>query len=338
MEANLELAGRRAWRRRTLIVAPILAAGGTRHAAANAWPTRPIRLVIPFPPGNTADIIARIMSEPLAAALQQPVVIDNRPGAGGALAAENVARATDGHSFFLTTASPVVILPAFVSGLRYDPMRDFAPIALLGSGAVMLVANRDVPATTLPELVAWLRSRPGAVNFASTGRGTLGHLTMERFMRATGTQMVHVAYRGSTAAAADLISGQVSLLWDTLASTNALAREGRVRALAVSSRARSAFAPDVPSLAESGVPELFDHDVVGWIGLFGPAATPQPVVQRLASLAGDVVAMREYAARLAAASLTAPPPTPTESFARTVRDDFAAWSDLARATGMTLDG
>ncbi|NKC33888.1 Bug family tripartite tricarboxylate transporter substrate binding protein [Falsiroseomonas selenitidurans] len=309
-----------------LLAAPALLG---RASAQAGWPDRPVKLVIPFPPGNTADIVARLLTEGLAARLGHPIVVENRVGAAGTLGVEAVARARDGHSFLLTTASPLVISPA-VQRVSYDPVHDFVPVSRLGSIAVMLVGRNDLPAATLMELVALLRANPGRFEYASVGPGTFTHLTMELFRTAIGAEVTHVPYRGAGAAHADLIGGRVALMFDSIASANAQVAAGRLRGFAVSTPERSPFAPAVPTVRESGIATLQGFDVAVWAGLLAPAGTPPAVVAHLGQAVSAELARPEFQERLRMQSIAPQAPEAPEAFARILRREVAQWTRLAR--------
>lgn len=315
--------------RRVLLGASVGLLTLTTARAQRGWPERPVRLVVAFPAGNTADIVARILADGLSSRLGQPVVVENRAGAAGTLATEAVARATDGHTFLLTTASPLVISPA-VQRVAYDPLRDFRPIARLGSIAVMLIARRELEVENVSDLVALLRRTRGGLDYASVGPGTFSHLSAELFRTALGVEMNHVPYRGAGAAHADLLGGRIALMFDSIASANAQVAAGRLRGLAVTTAERSPFAPDIPTLRESGLPELAAIDVGVWCGLLGPASTPDAVAARLVGAAQAELTRPEVRGRLEAQSITPGVPEQPEVFARALADEVALWARVAR--------
>lgn len=319
--------------RKRHLIATLAAAAATRALPAGAqtarWPERPLRLLVPFPPGNTADVVARLIADGLATRLGQPVVIENRVGAAGTLACEAIARARDGHAFLLTTASPLVISPA-IQRVAYDPLRDFRPIARLGTVAVMLVGRPDLPAADLPSLLALLRRTTGGLDYASVGPGTFTHLTMELLRDALGVEMAHIPYRGAGAAHADLIGGRVALMFDSIASANTQVQAGRLRAYAVSTAARSPFAPDVPTLRESGIPTLAGFDVSVWVGLLGPAGTPDDVAAHLGAAIAGELARPGIQARLEAQSIAPILGDTPSAFSEAMHAEVALFTRLAR--------
>lgn len=301
-------------------------------ALAQSWPTRPVRIVIPFPPGNAADITARTMSERLGQRLGQSVLVDNRPGATGIVGMEVVMKsAPDGYTLLVTSLSPFVINPIVFRKLPYDPVKDYQPISLIGWTGMMLVATPAFPANTVGELVALVKANPGKVNYAHIGAGTLSQLTMEAFREAAGLDMVGVPYKGSVQAQTDMLGGQVPLMFDGMTSANVQVKAGKLKALAVSSPRRSLFAPTVPTLSESGLPSLKEMDVVGWTGLFAPAGTPRAIVDRLHADTMAVVQTQDIKDRYAAQNLEVFPPRSPDEFVAYIRQDLAKWQRVAKA-------
>ena len=248
-------------------------------ASAQAWPTKPIRLMVPFPPGGSTDIIARIVAQKLGAQLGQSVVIENRGGAGGTLGTAVVAKAAnDGYTLVVGTTSTHVVAPSVYQKMEYDPVRDFAPISLIGTTPYLLVVNPQVAANTLKELVALMKAQPGKLNYASAGVGSTTHLAMEMLKGASGTYALHIPYNGNGPAGSAVIAGQVEILFGSLPAVLPHARSSRVRALAVGTPKRSPSLPDVPTVAESGYPG-FDASL--WLAIMAPAGTPAAVIERL---------------------------------------------------------
>jgi tripartite-type tricarboxylate transporter receptor subunit TctC len=305
-------------------------ASASRARAQTGWPRQPIKLIVPFPAGNTADIVARILQPGLARRLGQPIVVDNRAGAGGSLGVSAVAKADDGHSFLLTTASPLVINPAVYRTLPYNVDTDVVPIAKVGSISVMLIGRKDLPASTVPELIAHAKSNAGKLDYASVGAGTFTHLTMELFRQKAGLDIQHVPFRGASAAHTELISGRVSIMFDSIASANAQVRGGLVKAFAVTSAARSPFAPDVPTIAELGLPGLDDFDVGVWIGAFAPPSTPPEIVSRLEAAIRAEMAEPDVVARLNQQSIGVELSDNPSAFMALVLKEKAQWTRVAR--------
>ena len=311
-------------------LAALLAAG----SAFAQWPTKPVRLIVPYPPGGSADILARAIGQKLGDGLGQQVIVDNRPGAGTAIGAEATAKAApDGYTILLGTVSSHAINPALNPGLKFDPIKDFAPISLVASIPFALVVHPSLPAKSVKELVALARARPGSLNYSSAGNGTSNHLAGELFKSMTGTFMVHIPYKGSAPALNDLIAGQVQLMFDLVLTTAPHAKSGAVRAIAVTGRERSAALPGVPTVAESGVP---GYEVTAWFGFFAPAGTPVAVVNALN--AETVRAMKLTDLRERLGSQGAEPVTSSpEQFAGYVKEELAKWTRVVKASGMKAD-
>lgn len=319
--------------RRTLI----RAAGASLVAApalafAQAWPSKPIRLVIPFPAGGATDIVGRLLAGKLGPALGQQVVVDNKPGAGGTLGADIVAKAApDGHTILLATSSTHSIGPALNPKLPYDAFRDFTPVAHVASAPSVLVVGRDFPAQTTQELVALIKKNPGKYNFGSSGIGTYPHLAAEMFKwRAGGLFVVHIPYRGTGLVITDLVAGQIAFLMDSIVSAQPHIRDGKVRPLAVSGAQRSPSLPNVPTFAEAGVPNM---ELANWFGFFAPPGTPADIVQRLNRELNGVVRSAEIVERLGNVGAVAASGTP-EQFGKLVRDEHEAWKALIARAGI----
>jgi tripartite-type tricarboxylate transporter receptor subunit TctC len=248
---------------------------------AQSWPAKPVRIVVPYPPGGPVDISARLLAPKLQEALGQPFLVENKPGAGGNIGADFVAKsAPDGYTIGMGAIATHAINPALMANVPYDPVRDFRHLALVVQVPNVLVVNNDLPARNVAELIALARSQPGKLDFASGSTGSTGHLAGELFKQMTGTYMVHIPYKGAPAAVADLLAGRVHLMFDNLASALPNVKAGKVRALAVTTRKRSSALPDLPTLDESG---LKGFDMTTWWGLMGPAQMPADVAQRLAA-------------------------------------------------------
>ena len=300
-------------------------------AHAQTWPARPIRIVVPFPPGNASDLASRTIAEPLAKRLGQPVVVDNRPGAAGTIGADAVAKAPPDGYTLLGTSSAFSVTPAVMKKLPYEAEKDLLPLAPIGWTVMMMVVANDFPAKNVPELVALLKASPGKYSYAHLGSGALSHMVMELFKQKTGVDVVGVPYKGSGQALGDLMGGQLPIMFDGLTSANPLARAGRLRALGVSSAQRVRLAPEVPALAESGVESLKDYDVRAWTGLFAPAGTPRPIVERLHAELAQITQTRETAERLLGQNLEAFAPMTQPEWAAYMAAEFAKWREVARA-------
>jgi tripartite-type tricarboxylate transporter receptor subunit TctC len=306
-------------------------------ARAQAWPSRAIRLVVPFPAGNAGDITARVIGEEISKRLGQPVVVDNRAGASGALGIQAVLQApADGHTLLVTSLSPLSIVPALTRNLPYDGERDLMPVALIGWTGMLFVAAPDFPANDVAGVIRELQANPGKYSFANIGTGTLSHLTQEQFRVAVGAQFEAVPYRGSGQALLDVSTGRVALMFDGMTSSLSQVQAGRVKAIAVSSRRRSVFAPDVPTLAESGDPRLGNFEAVGWTGLLAPRGTPPAVVERLNAVVNEALRDPALVQRFAAQALdTFPPGSPAE-FGAYIRADLARWRKVVEEAGIPI--
>lgn len=314
----------------TAAVAPI-ATASVAPAAAQDWPRKRVTLVIPFPPGNTADLVARVMQPSLSQALGVPVIVDNKPGAGGNLAAQVVARAEkDGHTLLLTSLSPLVINPAVFRNPGFDAERDFAAVAGIGTIPMVLITRKDFPASDLADFAGYIKANASQVTYASVGNGTFTHLGMELFTRGLGVKLTHVPYRGAGAAHQDLQGGRVDFMFDSLASSNAQIKGNRVTALATTGPGRSPFLMSVPTVSESAGVPLKDFQVTVYTGLFAPAGTPEAVVRRLNGEVGKLLRSTDFRAQLAGQFIRAMDPAPPASFAAIVSAERKRWSTLAR--------
>ncbi|MBS0222068.1 MAG: tripartite tricarboxylate transporter substrate binding protein [Proteobacteria bacterium] len=313
-----------------LFAALLLAAPAS---AQPTYPSKPITLVAAFAPGGATDISARIIAKELSAELGQPVVVDNRAGAGGAIGALSVARATpDGYTLLLGTGSELVVLPAVKSKPPYDSSKEFEPIAEIGTVSFVLVAHPSVQANNVQELVALARANPGKLSYASFGMGSTNHLLGEFFMSKSGTDLLHVPYKGSAAAATDLVAGEVKLAFDTTTVVMPLVRSGKLKALAILSPSRSNAAPGVPTLTESGIA----LSAVGWVGVVGPRGMPPAIVSRLNKSINkvlDMPAIREAFAERGVAVVT----TTSQQFGDFIKAEVVRWTDVVKASGVQVE-
>jgi tripartite-type tricarboxylate transporter receptor subunit TctC len=310
-----------------------LAAGLIMAAAAYAqtdYPNRPVRLVVPFAPGGTNDVLGRILAAKLTDRLGQQVVVDNRPGAGATIGSAIVARAApDGHTLLITGAGHA-INPSIYRTLPYDTQRDFAPIGLAGGGAYVMVVHPSVPAKTAKEFAAWVKSKPGQVSYASAGVGNPTHLAAELLNIAAGIDMQHVPYKGGGAVLPDLIAGRVSLFFASISTAIAHVQAGRLRAIAVTTAKRDTTLPEVPTFMESGFP---DYEVNAWYGLFAPGKTPRTIVNRLNAELRQVLADTEVRQQLQGRGIVPEAGMPGE-FAALIRKDIAKWANVVRTAGI----
>jgi tripartite-type tricarboxylate transporter receptor subunit TctC len=303
-------------------------------AAGVQYPTKPVRFVITFPAGGPTDVVVRLVGQRLTEEWGQPMIIDNRGGAGGIVGTEIVAKAApDGYSFLVGTAGGMTINPALQSKLVYDPFRDFTPVGMLVMNPQILVAHPSVAAKNVKELVALAKSKPGQLNFASAGTGTATHLGLELLKLTTGLDAVHVPYKGGAPATTDLIAGQVQLLWVSIPSVLPHVKGGRLRALAVSTAKRSASAPDVPTVAESGYPG-FEYS--NWNALFAPAKTPAAIVRQVNASVVKALSEPDVAQKLSSQGADPAPGTP-EELARYMRNDHERWKKVIKSAGIKPD-
>jgi tripartite-type tricarboxylate transporter receptor subunit TctC len=302
-------------------------------AQAQNYPTRPIHLIVPFPPGGVADIIARPIAERLSTSLGEPVVVENRGGATGTLGASFVAHADpDGYTLLLGTTNEIAMSPSLYPELPYDPTTAFSPITSVAVFPNVLVVGQNVPVKTLADLVAMAREKPGALTFASSGIGSTNHLTAELFQREANVTILHVPYKGGGPALADVYAGQVTAMFATLPSAIGLIKAGKLRALAVTGANRSAALPDVPTGKESGMPGLV---VTTWNGVLAPAGTPPEIVARLHAALADAVADPALKQAFAALGADTELITPQE-FALRIRTDFNHWSGVIKQAGISV--
>ena len=315
---------------RLCLLSGLLMACSATASAADAYPARPIRFVVPFAPSGSSDTITRLIAPRLAEQLGQQVVLDNRSGGNGAIGTQIVAQALpDGHTIGLCYIATLATNPAISGDVGYDPIKDFAPITQLTSSANVLAVHPSVGTTTIKEFIALAKARPGQINYSSGGVGTIGHLSAELLQHAAGIKLNHIVYKGSGQAVIDLLGGHVGTMFSGMAAVQGHARAGKVRLLAVTGKARMAVAPDVPTLAESGYPKF---DAVGWFGVIAPARVPKPIVTRLNSEIIRAAQTREVKERLMAIGFDVVTTSP-EDFARYIQGEFVLWRDLAKQMG-----
>ncbi|ARP96108.1 hypothetical protein CAL15_18040 [Bordetella genomosp. 13] len=313
-------------RRRALLA--LTCAALALPAAAWAWPERPVRIIVPYPPGGITDIVGRSIAERLAETLQQPVVVDNRAGAGGTIGAVLASQSpADGYTLFIGTSATNGTNPVTFKDLRYQPERDFAPVALLATAPLMISVHPSVPAKTLPEFITYLKANPGKVNYASTGKGGSVHLTTELFAMQTKTSMEHIVYKGSAPALSDLVGGHVQVMFDNVPSAAPLAATGKVRALAVTGAKRAASAPDVPTVAEAAVPGF---ESLSWIALYAPAGTPAAILSELNEAVANAMRHPRLVATFEKAGLEPVGGTP-EALAQYQATEIKKWGTVVEA-------
>lgn len=311
-----------------LIAVAVLYAGSSH---AQAYPAKPVRVMVPFPPGGSTDIVARIVAQKLSTQLGQPLVIENRGGAGGTLGTAVVAKApADGYTLVIGTTSTHVVAPSVYTRLEYDPVKDFAPVSLIAVTPYLLVVNPALPAKSLGELVQLMRSQPGKLNYASAGVGSTTHLAMEMLKAASDTYVLHIPYNGNGPAGTAVIGGQVEILFGSMPAVLPHARSGRVRPLAVGTPRRSPALPEVPTVAESGYPG-FDASL--WLAIMAPAGTPAAVIERLHKETIAAVGSAETKDALDTAGAEAITSSPAE-LAAMIRDGVAKYAKLVKAAGV----
>jgi tripartite-type tricarboxylate transporter receptor subunit TctC len=320
-------------RRITLIGLAALALPGA-PALAQDFPARPIRIMVPWAPGGNVDITARTIAPALSEILGQQVVIENRPGAGGMIGSASVAKgAADGYTLLLGSSGTITVAPALARNPSYDPIKDFALVGPIHSVPIVLTASAKVPIRTYREFLAQAQTRPGQVSVASAGTGSSNHLAIELLGRQAGVKLNHIPYKGSGPALTDLVGGQVDAMMDQLTASLPHIKEGRIRALAVTSRQRSAQQPDVPTLIELGLP---DYEVITFTGLFAPAGTPRPILDKLQAALRQALARPAVRERFAGLGVDLIEPD-YRAFEAYVQRDFANWRAVAREAGITMD-
>src|SRR6267378_2427302 len=316
---------------KSLFSAVVVAMLFSVHAFAQSYPARPVRMVVPFAAGGAVDTVARTLGQKLMETWKQPTLVDNRPGAGGNIAADYVAKApADGYTLLITTQG-FAISPGLYKKLPFDAVRDFVPVTQLTSSFVVLVANPQLPAASAKELIALVKARPGAINYGSTGIGAPPHLLGELLKSMTGTDMLHVPYKGDAPLSQALLAGEVQLAFMPLAGVLPHIRSGRLRALGVSSHARSATMPDVPTLTEAGIPFEF----TGWLGVFAPAGSPRDIVIRIQRDIAQAIVAQDMRERWSAWGYEPVGSTP-EQFAEKFAADLARYAKVIRDSGIPL--
>ena len=315
----------------------ITLAAGLAFAAvvqAQAFPSKPVRIVVGFPAGGPLDQHARLLSDKLQTVLGQPVVMDYKAGAGGTVGAQEVMRAPpDGHTIMLANTGVMVINPALYSRLPYATLKDFVPVARTAMQPLALLVNPSVPAKNLQEFMAYARSRPGQVNFGSAGNGGISHLVPEMFKTATGLFMVHIPYRGSAPAFTDLMGGQVQFMAESIPQAASYHKQGKVRALAVTSKERNPALPEVPTVIESGIKGF---EVVGFYGFLAPAGTPKGVVNKLSEAFGQVLQMPDVRNRMVSQGAD-PAFLGADDFAKFLAAEMPRWADAVKKSGAKMD-
>ena len=320
-------------RRSLLAVLPLLAAAPL--AIGQAWPAKPIRLVVPFPAGGATDLLARAIAQGIGNGLGQPIVVDNRPGAGGTLGSAEVTKAApDGHTLLMATSSTHSIAPHLNPNLPYKPESDFTPVALVANATNIVLVPKDLPVASIKELIAYAKARPGQLNYASSGNGTIVNLTAEAFKAQAGVFIVHIPYRGTALAIPDLVSGKVQLLFDSIVSGLPHVKDGKLKALAITSAKRSALLPELPTVAESGLPGF---ESTTWFGVYAPKGLSADITSRVAAEFQRALQKPEVAERLAKLGAEPVADAGPAKFAAAVKADSARWASLIRERKITAD-
>jgi tripartite-type tricarboxylate transporter receptor subunit TctC len=330
-------------RRRLMLAATLLAAGAALPAAAQqaAWPTKPVRLVVPFAPGGTTDILARAMATELTKALGQPFVVDNRAGAGGNIGADIVAKsAPDGYTILMGTVGTHAINTSLYAKMPYDPVKDFAPISLVAGVPNVMVVNaekaRALKIASVQDFIRYAKANPGKLNMASSGNGTSIHMAGELFKTMTGAYMVHFPYRGSGPALMDMVAGTMDVMFDNLPSAMQQIKGGKLTALAVTSAQRSAALPDVPTVEQAGGPALKGFEASSWFGLLAPAGTPPEIVNRIQQEVAKAIKTPDVSEKLLAQGAIPSGNTP-QQFAALIDAELKKWAPVVKASGAKVD-
>ena len=312
----------------------LLLAFAASVAAAQSYPSKPIHLIVPFPPGGPTDIVGRLVSQKLSEGLGQPVVVDNRAGAGGTVGSTAAAKAPgDGYTLLYGSTSTLAIAPALYRNLSYDPRTAFAPISLVSRGAIIAAVNAEVPARTLQEFIALAKKTPGKLSYSSAGSGTPPHLAAELFKTVAGVDLLHVPYKGGAPAISDLVGGQVQAIFEGQVVLLPHIKSGKVRALAITGQKRDPALPDVPTFAEAGLPS---YDVYFWSGLVAPAGTPNDIVARLNGILVQALNAPDAREALTRQGLEPAPSTP-QQFAAFIGSELERWGRVAKDSGAKLD-
>jgi len=318
-----------------LIVFALVLAMAPLLACAQTYPSKPIRLVVPYPSGGPLDITARSIGQKLTETWHQPVVVDNRPGAGGNIGADFVAKSpADGYTLLMGAVATHAINPVLYGKVPYDPIKDFAPVALVAQVPNILVVNPSLPVKSVKELIEFARAKPGALNFGSGSTGSTGHLAGELFKTMAHVEMVHIPYKGAAAAMADLLAGQVQLMFDNLASALPNVKAGKLRALAVTTLRRSPALPDLPTIAEAGLPGF---DLSTWFGIMLPAGTAPDIVARLNAEIVRALNAKDMRERLENMGTEPPPENTPEKFSAFIRSEAAKYAKVVKDSGAKVE-
>jgi len=318
----------------SLVAAGVLVTFGAAPSSAQDYPSKPIRLVVPYPPGSGTDIVGRLLAQRLGESLGQQVYVDNRPGAGATIGTAFVAKGTpDGYTILMADLGPLAIGPSFYRQLPYDPIKELAPISQVAVLPFVLVVHPSVPANNVPELIALAKAKPGQLNYASVGNGTAVHLATELFRQIAGIDIVHIPYKGSAPALTDLVAGRTSMMFVNVLSVRGFLESGQLRAVAIGTAERSPAMPEVPTVAESTQPN-FRAGV--WFGLLAPAETPRAIIDRLNAETVRVLQTPDFKAKLieqGAESI----PSSAEQFSALIQAEITKWADVIRSSGVRME-
>ncbi len=315
-------------------IAATLCIGFAAAPFAQDYPARPIRLVVPYPPGSGTDIVGRLLAQRMSEELRAQVYVENRPGAGATTGTASVAKAEpDGYTILMADLGPLAIAPSFYRQLAYDPVKELTPISEVAALPFLLVVHPSVPARSVGELVALAKAQPGKLDYASVGNGTAVHLATELFKQRAGIDVLHVPYKGSAPALTDVVAGRVAMMFVNVLSARSFVESGQLRALAIGTPQRSAVMPGIPTVAESGMP---DFQAVVWFGLLAPAATPRPIVEKLNGVIVGILGSADFKRKLAEQAAEAVPSSP-EQFSALIKSEIDKWAQVIRASGVHLE-
>jgi len=313
-------------------IALAMAAAGNAAWAQDNYPSQPVRIVVPFSPGGATDIMTRLVADHLGAELGQPVIVENKPGGGTLIASDYVARAKPDGYTLLMAASSLGIAPSIYAKVNYDPVKDFAPVSQVASVVHVLEVHPSVPAKTVSELIAYLKANPGKLSYGSVGTGSSTHLEAELFKHMAGVEMEHIPYKGSSPALTDLVAGRLQVMFDAWASSGPFVKEGKLRALAVTTAQPSASVPELPTVAASGLP---GYSAMPWLGLVAPAGTPAPAIDKLYQAVSRVLRRDDVKRKFADLGLDIIGSDP-KAFAAFIQQDIATWGKVARDSSIRL--
>ncbi|GAB1580021.1 tripartite tricarboxylate transporter substrate binding protein [Bordetella petrii] len=313
-------------------IALATAAAGNAAWAQDNYPSQPVRIVVPFSPGGATDIMTRLVADHLGAELGQPVIVENKPGGGTLIASDYVARAKPDGYTLLMAASSLGIAPSIYAKVNYDPVKDFAPVSQVASVVHVLEVHPSVPAKTVGELIAYLKANPGKLSYGSVGTGSSTHLEAELFKHMAGVEMEHIPYKGSSPALTDLVAGRLQVMFDAWASSGPFVKDGKLRALAVTTAQASASVPELPTVAASGLP---GYSAMPWLGLVAPAGTPAPAIDKLYQAVSRVLRRDDVKRKFADLGLDIIGSDP-KTFAAFIRQDIATWGKVARDSSIRL--